>query len=224
MTLEPPHPPTPPSPAVRPTPPTPPRIDMTPYRKNSADDGQSTRQVDTPEDMARDAVANGSGALTKRTVERGDDNKSSPQQNSPPAQIADTQSDYDKGQDVLRQFKDMDARENNSAENIPPHASTEQPRPAPKLNYHEGHGAVYWLFTIIFVAVAAFIIVKKFLLTDKPSLTKSQLFEDSSSRLKAASDKIKPAVDKKPVAPPKINAKPSPPKNDDKGKHFEIRV
>ena len=65
-----------------------------------------TRKVDDPESMARDAVANGSGALTKRTVERPDDT----QQNQQSAQVEDTQSDYDRGQDVLRQFRDEDAR------------------------------------------------------------------------------------------------------------------
>ena len=121
----------------------------------------------------------------------------------------------------------MDARDAQPTENFPTQppaqTSTEQPRVVPKLNYHEGHGGAFWIFTIIFVAIASFIIAKKFLFTDKPALTKSQLFDDSSSRLKAAADKVKPVTPPpKPVKSPKP-AK-SPPKDDDKGKHFEVRV
>ena len=226
MNIQPPQPPTAPAPAVRPTPPTPPRIDKTPFAKepaekvSEADDApQVNRKVETPETMAREAVANGAGPLTKRTVNRGDDNQSAApsasQENSLPAQAADTQSDYDKGQDVLREFKEMDARESQSTY-MPAQTSSEQPSTphVVKLNYHEGHGGVYWIFTIIFVAVAAFVVVKKFLITDKPSLTKAQLFEDSTDRLKAVEDKIKPVKSVK--LPPK--------KDENKGKHFEVRV
>lgn len=195
---------------------------------------QVNRTVETPEDMARDAVANGAGALTKRTVNRDDDNPpAKPNQTvtiiPPDAPLVnDGQSDYDRGKDVLRQFRELDAQQSTST---PAQTSTEQSSPVtPKLNYHEGNGGVFWIFTIIFVAVASFVVVKKFLLTDKPALTKSQLFEDSSSRLRAVTDKVKPApklkatVDKpKPAEPP---PKPAPPpkKDDGKGKHFEIRV
>ncbi len=224
MTLEPPQPPTAPAPAIRPTPPTPPRIDKTPFAKNSADEVLENPS-DSPEAMARDAVANGSGALTKRTVERGDNNQQ-PQNQSPPNQtvtvippdapiIPDSQSDYDRGQDVLREFREIDARDSQSTYNPPVQTSTEQqPSIVAKINYHEGHGAVYWLFTAIFVAVAAFIVVKKFLFTEKPALTKSQLFEDSTNKLKATTDKVKSAP------PPKTPT----PKKDDKVKHFEVRV
>lgn len=227
MNLEPPQPPTAPAPAIRPTPPTPPRIDRTPFVKDSADDTpQVTRKVDDPESMARDAVANGSGALTKRTVERGDDEQNPPPNQvvtviPPDAPLVDTQSDYDRGQDVLRQFREMDARDDKPAYSPPAHTSTEQPRPVAHLNYHEGHGGVFWLFTIIFVAIAAVVVVKKFLLTDKPTLTKSQLFEDKTDRLKAAADKVKP------VTPPKSpipNPQSLVPNQNDKGKHFEVRV
>lgn len=198
------------------------------------DEPQVNRTVETPEDMARDAVANGSGALTKRTVNRDDDNPpAKPNQTvtviPPDAPLVnDGQSDYDRGKDVLRQFRELDAQ---GAPSTPAQTSTEQSSTiTPKLNYHEGNGGIFWIFTIIFVAVASFVVVKKFLLTDKPALTKSQLFEDSSSRLRAVTDKVKPApklkatVDKpKPAEPP---PKPAPPpkKDDGKGKHFEIRV
>lgn len=265
MTFEPPQPPTSPAPAVRPTPPTPPRIDMSPFHKNSSD--TDTREVDTPETMARDAVAHGSGALTKRTVDRGsDDTQSAPPKNQtvtvipPDAPIVpNEQSDYDHGKDVLREFSEMDAQDSKPAKNIPAHSSTEQPSPiAPNLNhYQDGHGVGYWMFVVIFAAVTAVIVVKKFLFTDKPALTKSQLFTDvaderktstparaitSSYKSTATVDKVKPAaqstkparatissdkskatVDKiKPAAPPP--SKPSRSKDDDKGKHFEIRV
>ena len=171
MNLQPPQPPTAPAPAIRPTPPTPPRIDKTPFVKDTAEENsevdvapQVNRKIETPETMARDAVANGAGSLTKRTVDRGDDTQpSARRENSLPAQSADTQSDYDRGQDVLREFKELDARETQATYALPAQSSTEQsstPRVV-KLNYHEGHGGVYWIFTIIFVAIAAFVVVKK---------------------------------------------------------------
>lgn len=239
MTIEPPQPPTAPAPAVRPTPPTPPRIDMSPFSRdrNSSSEGNASEPANSPEAQARDAVAHGSGALTKRTVER-NDAQPAPQNQSPPNQtvtvippdaplVPNNQSDYDRGQDVLREFRDIDAR---STDNPPAQTLTEQPPPnSPRLNhYQDGHGAIYWLFTIIFMAVTAFVVVKKFLLTDKPALTKSQLFEDSSDRLKAATEKVKPVA---PPKPPPVKEKPVstktarlPKKDDDKGKHFEVRI
>lgn len=199
--------------------------------------------------MARDAVAHGSGALTKRTVKHDDDEQAPPVNQTvtvipPDAPIVpDTQSDYDKGQDVLREFRDLDARESQQTENFPTQTLTEQPRHAtPTLNHQEGHSGFYWLFTLLFAVVAAAIVVKKFLFTDKPALTKSQLFEDAPKKLKATADKVKPvespkpiltkperklktAADKvKPVEPPPKPVKLPPKKDDDKGKHFEIRV
>lgn len=223
MNLEPPQPPTAPAPSIRPTPPTPPRIDRTPFVKASSDDApQVNRKVTTPEDMARDAVAHGSGALTKRTVDRGDNENPPANQEViviPPDAplVPDTQSDYDKGQDVLREFRELDARESKSTYNPPAQTSTENERPiVPKLNYHEGHGGVFWIFTIIFVAVAAFIIVKKFLLTDKPALTKLQLFDDSAGKKQLGMRNEELEIKKPVSAPPK--------KNEDKGKHFEVRI
>ena len=198
-----------------------------------------TRTVDDPESMARDAVANGSGALTRRTVARPDDAQQRQQNQPPPAQSQDSQSDYDRGQDVLRQFREEDARQTQQQqqENFPPQTVAEQPRTfKPTINYHEGHGGAFWLGTIIFVAVAAVVVVKKFLFTDKPALTKSELFADSTERLQATVDKVK-----QPSPPPKVSTpvtkpatkpvakpvtKPARPskEDDDKGKHFEIRI
>lgn len=207
LKLEPPQPPTAPAPAIRPTPPTPPRIDKAPFAKPE-------KSVETPEDMARDAVAHGSGALTKREVKHRDEDNTPANQTVtviPPDAplVKDTQSDYDRGQDVLREFREMDARESQPTYTAPPQTSTEQPRtPTIKLNHQEGHGLAFWLFTIIFVAVAAFFIAKKFLFTDKPALTKSQLFDDK----KATTDNPPPP---KPARLPKKN---------DTSKRFEVRV
>lgn len=214
MKLEPPQPPTPPAPAIRPTPPTPPRIDKAPFAKNDSGTTEKTSD-DVYEDMARDAVAHGSGPLTKREVNRGDENSPDNQTVTviPPDAplVKDTQSDYDKGQDVLREFREMDARESQSTYNTPAQTSTEQLRtPAPKLNHHEGNGVAFWIFTIIFVAVATIFIVKKFLLTDKPALTKSQLFDD---------DKKTTATKSPPPNPTHL-----PKKDDNKGKRFEVRI
>lgn len=227
MNLEPPQPPTAPAPAMRPTPPTPPRIDKTPFVKDSSTDSpQVTREVTTPEDMARDAVANGSGALTKRTVERGNDEQALPSNQNviviPPDAplISDNQSDYGRGQAVLREFQELDARDSQTNYNPPTQTSEETPHQVvPRLNYHEGHGGFFWIFAIIFVATATFFIVRKFLLTDKPALTKSQLFEDSTKKLRATVDKVKPV--KPSPKPVKVPTKKS---DDDKGKHFEVRV
>ena len=249
MRLEPPQPPTAPAPAMRPTPPTPPRIDKSPFAKESADVDkpaqesadtdkpaddapQLQREVETPETMARDAVAHGSGALTKRTVDKPQAepkaaSEPAPRQETAPA---NTQSEYDRGQDVLREFKALDARDAQPTENFPAHTSAEQPKPAvPKLRYDEGHGAFYWVFTIVFLAVAAFVVARKFLFTDKPALTASELFDDSSSRQKSAAEKVKPVVKptEKPVPTKKSTPAPraeKPKKDADKVKHFEVRV
>ncbi len=215
MKLEAPQPPTAPAPAIRPTPPTPPKIDRAPFVKEKSD-GEAQNSNDVYENMAKDAVAHGSGALTKKTVDRGDQ---TPRQSSlTPAQVEDTQSDYDRGQDVLREFQAMDARESQSARNFS--YETEQPQITPKINHDEGHGGAFWIFTIIFVAVATFFIAKKFLFTDKPQLTKSQLFEDEK---KTTTDKkvVKPPPKTKTVEKP---SRASVKKDDNKGKHFEVRV
>ena len=216
MKLEPPQPPTAPAPAIRPTPPTPPHIDKSPFAK--ADSGTTEKTSDDVyEDMARDAVANGSGALTKRTVDKGE-NENPPANQTvtviPPDAplVNDSQPDYERGQDILREFQDLDARETQkSTYNPPAQTSTEQSQPStPKFTHQESNGAFFWVFTIIFVAIATFFIVKKFLLTEKPALTKSQLFEDEK---KATTDKMPP---QKPAILPK--------KDDNKGKRFEIRI
>ena len=215
MILEPPQPPTAPAPAIRPTPPKPPSLDRAPFVEKDSGVGDKD-SGDVYEDMARDAVAHGSGALTKRTVDRGNENNPPPNQTVtviPPDAplIEDTQSDYDRGQDVLREFREMDAAEVQSSRNFSYETEQEQSL-TPRINHDEGHGGAFWIFTIIFVAVATVFVVKKFLFTGKPALTKSQLFED---------DKAKATTDKPP--PPKPARMPDK-KSDDKRPRFEVRV
>lgn len=251
------------------TPEEPAQIEPQPIETPQVEIPHVNRKVEDPESMARDAVANGSGPLTKRTVDRGDEKPAPVNQTVtviPPDAplISDGQSDYDRGKDILRQFREEDARatQDQSTENQPRQTVTEQPRTfKPTINYHEGHGGAFWIGTIIFVVLASFVVVKKFLFTDKPALTKAELFADETDRLKAAVDKVKqPAAPPKPVAKPVTKPAPSPveksvakpvtkpvvnpvakpvtkpinkpvtkparPSKDDdnKGKHFEIRI
>ena len=176
------------------------------------------------EDMARDAVANGAGTLTKRTVTRIDDE--SPQKNSAPVQIENVtpvvpieniSSDrYERGQAVLQEFRETD------------NLGTEKTLPtSPNINQSESHGGFFWIATLIFVIAATFIVVKKFLFRSKPKLKKSDLFESSSEKLKSISNKTskhveppKPIEKKPPVKPARLPKKD----DDDKGKRFEVRI
>lgn len=197
IAIQPPEPPTAPAPAIRPKPPTPPRID----RQIDNDQPKIQQKSDEKPVQAEKSV--------EKPVEKPIEKPAEEIIVIPPDAplIYDEKNDYDRGKDVLREFEELDAA--NS-----PKISTEQTlseptnQIVPKIPQNDSHGAFYWLFTIIFVSLAAFFVVKKFLLTDKPKLTKNELFADSSSKLKAATDKIKPA----------------PPKSDEKGKNFEIRV
>ena len=231
--------------------------------KVSVDENSTpTREVTTPEDMARDAVANGSGALTKRTVTRADDSNtntnSNPTSNSninsntnsnsnsnvvnvpapqiPPSTNADS---YERGQAVLSEFRDEDSRlGENSTEN-----STSTSTSA---NFHnvnssqESHGGIFWILTLIIVVAATFLVAKRYLFRSKPALKKSDLFMNSSEKLKSTAEKFssppktstpakksapkveqpKPAEKVPPVKPVHLPKKD----DDDKGKHFEIRV
>lgn len=202
IVVQPPQPPTAPAPAVRPTPPTPPRIDKAPLAKPD-------EKISPPDEKPVNESADKPAEKINTPVEKPVEKPAPPNQTVtviPPDApvINEGQSDYDRGQDVLRQFRDLDAATNE------PQTSTEQRPVVPKITQSDGHGTFYWLFTIIFVGIAAFVIVKKFLITDKPALTKSELFADTSAKLKAASEKVKPPT--------------PPPKSDDKGKHFEVRV
>ena len=197
--------------------------------ENSPPQVVGKREVTTPETMARDVVANGGGPLTKRTVEKpqeknSQDNSQTQQKNSLPPSLNFAMTEDDKGKEVLKQFQ----RDENISTEQKNSSTTETPRVV-KLNLNEGHGGIYWAFALTFAIILAVVFVKKFLVTDKPKLKKSDLFEDSNKKLKNVSEKIsKPAKNyqpSKPVQPIKnIKQKISKSDDDDKGKHFEVRV
>ena len=174
------------------------------------------REITTPETMARDAVANGAGGLTKKTVEKPQEN-SQAEQNAPKPQpgINFAMTEDDRGKAVLREFQNeenISAKENQTL--------TETPRTV-KLNTQEEHGGFYWIVTVIFALVLGVFFVKKMLFDGKPKLKKSDLFEGSSEKLKQAKEKIVKPTYTPPIKPVKLPPKKD---DDDKGKHFEVRV
>ncbi|MBR5914402.1 MAG: hypothetical protein IKZ58_08575 [Selenomonadaceae bacterium] len=217
-----------------------PKVEKNPVAEKTP---QVTRQETTPEDMARDAVANGSGPLTKREITRADNNAPSNRTNqtpivTTPTNTPSTSDRYERGQAVLREFQNEDdnAMENSSATVAPANfhnqASTQE------------HGGFFWIVTLLFVVTATFVVAKKFLFRSKPALRKSDiksdLFKSSSEKLKSTTEKFSKPV--KPSAPVKKSASVEPPKpadkkippiktarlpkkdDDDKGKHFEVRI
>ena len=199
------------------------------------------REETTPEDMARDAVANGAGALTKRTVtdvkaEKPAENSSqtnqpvqsqTPIQNVVPSAPSSTSNNYERGQSVLREFEEIDkSSAGNSAVMSTPAPSSFKNNSA----YEESHGGIFWIVTLIIVVAAAFVVAKKFLFTSKPALKKSDLFVNSSEQLKSTAEKFSSAKTET-VKPPPVEKSPPvkpvtlPKKDDDgKGKRFEVRV
>lgn len=172
----------------------------------------------TPEQMARDAVANGAGALTKKTVTRPETENDSAPPNTPATQnvpLANVPNDNpNRGKEILREFQNEDRQT---------FQSVETPR---NFNRHQGesYSGIYWAVMIILAGILSFIFVNKFLLKKNPKLKKSELFDDSSKKLKTISDKVSAPVKKPPEKPSAPIKKPPPKKDDDKGKHFEIRV
>ena len=195
-----------------------------------------TRQVTTPETMARDAVANGAGALTKRTVTNPQENNSNAPTNRQTVTIpADTDnilSDNERGQAVLREFQEED-RQISGATNDNVRTSSESSSVF-KSNFIHGEerGGAFWILTLILAIAVGVFVAKKFLFTDKPKLRTKDLFDDSSNRLKAVSEKISrtenfsPPKPNYPITPAKTVKPVKTPKkdDDDKGKHFEVRV
>ena len=193
------------------------------------------REETTPEDMARDAVANGAGALTKNTVTRAEDKPTDmPSQVQAPAQNvvpvappAVTNNNYERGQSVLREFEEIDKSSDGN--------SAVMSTPAPSLfknnsTYEESHGGIFWIVTLIIVVAAAMVMAKKFLFTSKPALKKSDLFVNSSEQLKSTAEKFS-STKTETVKPPPVEKSPPvkpvtlPKKDDDgKGKRFEVRV
>ena len=180
------------------------------------------RQVTTPETMARDAVANGAGALTKRTVTKPEQqNQSAPKTIQLPSDTNNLSlSDAERGKAVLREFQEED-RQISEATTNQVRTSTEKPSTV-KQNFMqtEGYGGVFWLITLILVGVISFAFVKKYLLKDKPKLKTSDLFADSTERLKTATKKVTAAKTTPIVKPARLPKK----EDEDKGKHFEVRV
>lgn len=183
-----------------------------------------TREVTTPETMARDAVANGGGSLTKRTVEKPQEREEGQgtreERREPSLNFAITEDD--RGKAALREFQKED-RQNNSEKS---QSLTESPRPV-KLNLQESHGGFYWAIVLVFALVLSVVFVKKMLLTDKPKLKKSDLFEGTGEKLKKTKEKIvKPTYQPpKPAPIQKVKPVKLPKKDDeDKGKNFEVRV
>ena len=195
----------------------------------------SSRNVTTPETMARDAVANGSGALTKRTTRRGDDNEAQGDDSStsqpknqttvvipPNSALNDNgQTDFERGRAVLNEFKRLDQEEAAKQSSIVTDTSSSTSSPglfAPSYGSNS-HGVGYWLFTLIAVGVLAFVFVKQFLVnkdssSGTPPLTKSMLdipdiSQPSAAVRQSALNQYKQA---KPAPPPKP-AKPAPPKS-----------
>ena len=188
---------------------------------------QSEKTLTTPEDMARDAVANGAGALTKKTITRPDAETVTPAQNSPqnnlPATANIPSERQSRGKEILREFQNEDREISQNVE-TPRNFNVQQ---------NESYSGFYWIVMLIFVGVFSIVFVRKVLVKKNPALKKSDLFEDADKRLQAVSEKVTapqikpvekiPAPKVKPVE--KVATKKSPPKNDDdKVKHFEIRV
>ena len=125
----------------------------------------------------------------------------------------------DKGKEILKQFQRDENISNTEQKNF----STEETPRVVKIGQNESHGGFYWAVALSLAAVLAIVFVKKFLITDKPKLKKSDLFEGTSEKLKQTKEKIvKPTyTPPKPVKPVKLPPKKD---DDDKGKHFEIRV
>ena len=142
----------------------------------------ASRNVTTPENMARDAVANGSGALTKRTTTRAKDEADSDSGDSgtqhknqttvviPPNSMLndDGQTSFERGRAVLNEFKELDKEAQSSSANTQSSTSTPVSLTS-SYGAHSEHGLVYWLFTFIAVGILAFVVVKKFFMNEKNS-------------------------------------------------------
>ena len=231
---------------------------------------QPPQTVRTPEAMARDAVANGSGALTKRTTTRTNDDEDSRADDGgshsrnqstvviPPTSSAlndNGQTNFERGRAVLNEFKQLDQEEGKIPQNT---ADTTSSTTTPGIfapsygSNSSGHGAAYWLFTVVAVVIMAYFFIRQFLVnknskSDIPPLTKStldipdinaplsstipkesavnQYKQSNSLKSKPIQNTIaKPIV--KPVTKPVKPLKLEPKKNEDesRGKHFEVRV
>lgn len=164
---------------TRPTPPTPPTIDRgeatdytpkfdahkffdVPFKReeNSAAPAEEVTaettppaetKTPTPEEMAREAVANGAGALTKTEVARPAAEK------VPAAPVPVPAENPRDGKAILREFQNAD--ETFTAAETPRNFHTSQ---------RESHSGIFWVVTLILAAVLSIVFVKKFMLKPKP--------------------------------------------------------
>lgn len=191
------------------------------------------RKVTTPEDMARDAVANGGGALTKKTITRPDAETNKP---ATTANLSPVTEKSKRGKEILKEFQNEDRQTLQT---------TETPRNV-KINHNESYSGFYWIVMLAVVGILSFVFVRKVLVKKNPPLKKSDLFTNSSERLKAVSEKVTvPKTSAEKISTQKINPAPKistpnvntiekfseptqqktpPKKDDDKGKHFEVRI
>ena len=242
-----------------------------PQQTQPAPQTQQRQTSPTPETMARDAVANGSGALTKRTTSRkSDDNDSKANDSTTPSKNQSTvvippntsailndngQTKFERGRAVLNEFKQLDQEEgatSKSADNTTSSTSTPGIFAPSYGSNSSGHGAVYWLFTVVAVVIMAFVFIRQFLVnkdSKTPPLTKSTLDipdinepigasipkEAAVKQYKQSSVQTKnPAPTPKPKPIVKTITKPKPLKlesknnikteDDNKGTRFEVRV
>lgn len=165
-----------------PTPPTPPTIDKgeateytpkidahkffnVPFRREDKPVAQEIEQpppaveteTPTPEKMAREAVANGAGALTKTEVTRPDAEK------IPAAPVPVPAENHRDGKAILREFDSYDKT----------FTAAETPRNF-QLNQRESHSGIFWVVTLILAAVLSVVFVKKFMTKPKPAPKKSE--------------------------------------------------
>ncbi len=180
----------------------------------------ANRKVTSPESMARDAVANGSGPLTKRISEK-NDTVSAPQKQSvitPPANSAvlsdNGQTSFERGRAVLNEFKELDKQEKVSST-----STSNAPAFIPS-NSSNQHGIGYWLFTLLAIGLLAFVFVKSFL------LNKNKTSDDIAETISNLNSNkfVSPESVSNNYKSPKIIKKPLPKPNDDNSKHFEVRI
>ena len=217
----------------------------------------SSRTVTTPEDMARDAVANGSGALTKRTTTRkSDENPADTDRGTsaknpttivipPDSSLNDNgQTKFERGRAVIKEFQQLDKENSSKSQNT--QTSTSTPSLFKPSNVDSSqHGIIYWLFTFVAVGILAFVFINQFLLKkSKKPLSKSDINQSLNDIANSATPKPqvnpsiktvmpKPAVKSTVVAKESIKIQPVKPvvkkskpktEDDNKGKHFEVRV
>lgn len=164
-----------------------------PRQTQTPPQNQQRQNSPTPESMAREAVANGSGALTKRsTTRKNNDNGNAANDSAAPSRnqshVAmpanslaipndNGQTRFERGRAVLDEFKQIDQEggKTNSESRTP---SSDSSFHIPNSPLNNGHGAVYWLFTVVAVVIMAFVFIRQFLVnkdSKTPPLTKSTL-------------------------------------------------